>query len=608
MKFLVCFFSFFLLVSAEAQHISSFLSVEPNSQSQNMILPTTHRFHFIIATGDSLADGSLMPGNPDFTGYISIAGSNKNGYLCVNSESVPGGVTILNVRFDTTASKWKIDSSVKVNFASVGGTRSNCAGGITPWGTLVTCEEITSSDLNFDGYNDYGWAVEINPVTKTVINHPGGLLNGDKLWALGNYVHENICFHTNRRTIYQGADAATGYLFKFVADSAEKLYKGKLYAYKGSKNGNGRWVRINNSTQAECNATNQRCNDSICTSFSGIEEVEYNPADGRVYLAVKGEDRVYSFADDSLLKGDSVHGFKTFVGNTSYNITHINGTTSTPWGTGNDNLCFDDLGNLWVFQDGSNNHIWLVENGHTQASPKVKLFARTPAGSEPTGITFTPDYKYMFMSIQHPSGSNNTSQNDAFGQAVIFDKAVSLVVARDSSFIALPIIFNRLWGHFDGYGTILNWQTSCEHNSYGFFIERSIDGVHWQNIGMQLSENSGCQLTNYTFNDHEYIPMNCYYRIRQTDMDGAEYISECIMIEKHFLMLNQTDLYPNPSLECQKIYCNGSEPFSVLDFCGNQMKIIFYISGSGWFFNAPAQPGIYTLVRENGRNDKFVVQ
>ncbi len=48
---------------------------------------------------------------------------------------------------------------------------------------------------------------------------------------------------------------------------------------------------------------------------------------------------------------------------------------NVPWGTGNDNLLFDSLGNLWVAQDGSfsggdNNYIWVVENGHTQAKPK----------------------------------------------------------------------------------------------------------------------------------------------------------------------------------------------------------------------------------------------
>jgi hypothetical protein len=95
-------------------------------------------------------------------------------------------------------------------------------------------------------------------------------------------------------------------------------------------------------------------------------------------------------------------------------------------------LVFDSLGNLWVAQDGGNDYIWVVYNGHTQENPKVKIFAKTPAGSEPTGLTFSPDEKYIFMSIQHPSESNNaTSQKDALGNDVFFDNDVVIVLARE---------------------------------------------------------------------------------------------------------------------------------------------------------------------------------
>ncbi len=108
----------------------------------------------------------------------------------------------------------------------------------------------------------------------------------------------------------------------------------------------------------------------------------------------------------------------------------ISDSTSETWGSGNDNLVFDDLGNLWVAQDGGNNYIWVVENGHTQSNPKVKIFARTPGNSEPTGLTFSPDYRYIFMSIQHPS-NNNSAQTDVFGRAVSFNSDVVLVLGRN---------------------------------------------------------------------------------------------------------------------------------------------------------------------------------
>jgi hypothetical protein len=64
---------------------------------------------------------------------------------------------------------------------------------------------------------------------------------------------------------------------------------------------------------------------------------------------------------------------------------------------------------------------------------------KTPAGSEPTGITFSPDNRFLFMSIQHPSGSNNsTSQNDVNGLATTFDRDASIIIARDENWGLTP--------------------------------------------------------------------------------------------------------------------------------------------------------------------------
>jgi hypothetical protein len=83
-----------------------------------------------------------------------------------------------------------------------------------------------------------------------------------------------------------------------------------------------------------------------------------------------------------------------------------------------------------VLQDGSRNHIWLVKPCHTQAAPAVELFATTPAGSEPTGMTLSPDEKFMFVSIQGPSSTNTLATTDAAGQSIVFNKATTLVIAR----------------------------------------------------------------------------------------------------------------------------------------------------------------------------------
>ncbi len=441
-QYWMLFFSFLSTTVFFGQNdIADFISLAPTSQTSNFNIPSSHVFQKIIETGDPLTQGGVLPDRNDFTAYVPINGSNENGYLSINSERIPGGVSILDINFDTTSKQWQTSLSQAVDFTSVAGTIANCSGTVTPWNTVISCEEfIDTADSNADGYNDIGWCIEIDPATKTVLR---------KLWALGNFKHENVSIHSNLRTVYQGADSTPGYLYKFVANNEEDLSSGLLYVYQGAKDGAGNWILLNNTTAEERNTTLTQSAAANATVFEGIEDVEIGP-DGMVYFAVKGEGRVYRFQDSDPLLGTSVPLMETYVGNASYDIMHENGVTTEPWGLGNDNLVFDGDGNLWVCQDGGNNYIWVVKNGHTQASPDVSIFGQTPIDSEPTGITFSPDYRFLFMSIQHPANTNNSStQEDTVGNAIGFEKSISLVIALKEN-------LGTLWyldADMDGFAT-----------------------------------------------------------------------------------------------------------------------------------------------------------
>jgi uncharacterized protein len=403
-----------------SQNVADFVSVKPDTQIAKFIFPSsTHEFQRIIEHADAISNGNMMD-NFDFTAYVPISGSSTNGHLSINHELTVGGVTAMDIQYNIANKLWTKSNVTAIDFSSLVSISRPCSGGLTPYNTVVHGEEVlNTTDSNMDGYYDNGWLVESNPATKVAIQ---------KYWAMGCGQKENVIFSANGRTAYFGNDASPGYLYKFVADVANDYSAGKLYAYQGSKSGSGNWILIPNTTKIERNTTMTLCASAGATVFSGVEDVEISP-NGKIYLAVKNENQVYRFDDSDPITGTTVSNFETFVGNTSYNITHAAGTVSTPWGTGNDNLAFDNQGNLWVLQDGDNDYIWVVGASHTQAATNVKLFGISPRGSEPTGITFTPDYKFLFLSFQHPNSANNSDQRDAAGQQVKFDKDIAIVIA-----------------------------------------------------------------------------------------------------------------------------------------------------------------------------------
>ena len=182
----------------------------------------------------------------------------------------------------------------------VHGTLNNCANGVTPWGTYLTCEE------NFNGYfqtapanaavvtahmrrygvaadaggfgpgwnaldtrfdlaaepnesNRFGWVLEIDP------KHPHK--RPVKHTALGRFKHENaalVLAKDKRVVVYMGDDERNEYIYKFVSDGrfrgenrgsdderAELLTRGTLYVAvfepggtAGDAKGTGRWIPL----------------------------------------------------------------------------------------------------------------------------------------------------------------------------------------------------------------------------------------------------------------------------------------------------------------------------------------------------------------------------
>ncbi|MEO1095766.1 MAG: alkaline phosphatase PhoX [Cyanobacteria bacterium J06638_28] len=161
------------------------------------------------------------------------------------------------------------------------GTFNNCAGGTTPWGTVMSAEEnfqdFVPEPVNADGTsmapaqkpfnldldglgsafgyagNKYGWMVEVDPANPSDY--------GVKHSWLGRFRHEAVAVRAvpnQKLAVYSGCDRRGGHLYKFIStdnvvDPQNKgnsllLQRGMLYAAKFNPDGTGTWIPLKADT------------------------------------------------------------------------------------------------------------------------------------------------------------------------------------------------------------------------------------------------------------------------------------------------------------------------------------------------------------------------
>jgi len=535
----------------DSLHIGCFSSV-PMARNQILKMPTTHTFQEIGRRNQTHSLGGTVGNNLDFTGFVGSNGSSRRGALGVNEENTPGGVSVFYIHYDDTTGTWKRDSSGKVfsNDPGLVQFTRNCSGGVTPWGTIITAEEsYNTGDVNADGYTDVGWLVEYNPFTRRVMDYNQDGVR-DKLWAMGRMNHENVVIANDSLTAYYGEDGGTSCVYKFVAFQKMRFDSGSLFVLQ--RNGSsGNWVPVPNTTQTQRNTIPSIASGLGGTNFNGVEDVEINPTNGMIYFTSKNNARIYRFTNN----GSSVVNFEEYVGNASVNYTmnvEGGGTQSANWGSGIDNLVFDNLGNLYAQQDGGNGHIWVIRPDHTPFAPKVEIFATTPTGSESSGLTFTNDYRYGFLSIMGASASNSASALDAAGNPIVFNLSNTVVIARRNylgALAAVPVEFYSFAvKKASAQSAYVIWSTASETNNEQFIVERSSDGILFEPIQSVAGAGNSIQVQNYQFLDANLQAALYYYRIKQVDFNKNYSYSKVKMLDlrENALPNQNIKVYPIP--------------------------------------------------------------
>lgn len=193
-------------------------------------LPAGFRYRSFGWTNEVMDDGIKTP--PMHDGMGVIAGNEGVLTLCRNHEvntdkgsfgspqqsfdsRAGGGCTLLT--FNTKTGEW-LGSRV-----GIAGTVRNCAGGVTPWGTWLTCEETTlapgdNEKLKVYKYErEHGWIFEV-PAK--------GAKNPQPLKDMGRFVHEAIAVDPDTGIVYETEDRGTSGFYRFLPDQKGNLAAG----------------------------------------------------------------------------------------------------------------------------------------------------------------------------------------------------------------------------------------------------------------------------------------------------------------------------------------------------------------------------------------------
>lgn len=478
--------------SAQAATLTPpFQAIRP-STADDLVLPPGYRYNPVRIYGDEIAPGVPFGYNADHIGYFPIdwlegGQSSADGILCVNHEynnpllqyGYQGGVKLqehINLEKRTNGiSVFRVQRQPNGawGFAQDGrnrsinslticrltgpvagtpgvkgateviGTAGNCSGGVTPWGTVLSCEEnvdeyglpVTPGGFGA-GWDNYvkehqGWVVEVDPYNPDDVAR--------KHTAMGKFRHENVALRlskSNHVVAYMGDDAQDSCVYKFVSDGTydpanraanmRLLESGKLYAADYQ---NGKWLLVDYNAQQKLKDAKKSDGTPLFTSQADVlmdakaaalairatpvdrpEDIEVHPLTGHVYIALTNNARHGNFHGQiiRMVEANNDPEAMTF----DWDFLAVGGPQSgfsSP-----DNLVFDPYGNLWMVTDISSsrvasgiyafqgNNAMFFFNTDGPNVGKAVQFASGPVHCELTGPAWTPDGRTMFLSIQHP--------------------------------------------------------------------------------------------------------------------------------------------------------------------------------------------------------------
>lgn len=314
------------------------------------------------------------------------------------TDGVPplGGTTTL--LFDT------VNQRLVSHHLSLAGTLWNCAGGPTPWGSWISCEEITHR-AGGPYARDHGYTFEVPARLTSLPVRPVPLR------AMGRFKHEAIAVHPASGVVYQTEDTSDSLLYRFIPDVPGELVRGgRLQALSvrdqpglDTRNFEGRgvepgvvmdvdWIDLEN-VESPDNDLRHRGHAAGAALFARGEGIFHG--DGEVFIACTnggeaGKGQIWKYRpsphEGSVGERSDPGTLELFIEpNDGTMIENADNLTVAPWG------------DLIVCEDGTGDD-YLV--GVTPEGEIYKLAHNLNGDGEFAGACFSPDGSTFFVNMQ----------------------------------------------------------------------------------------------------------------------------------------------------------------------------------------------------------------
>lgn len=380
-------------------------------------LPRGFSYRIVSRFGDAMSDGRVVPDRADGMGCFALPGGRhalvRNHELPVgriadgafrgaNSDApaydrlpdgrpLPGGTTTIVID-DATG-------RVLSQHLSLAGTIRNCAGGTTPWGSWLTCEEDVTRAGSSVG-KDHGWVFEV-PAVAT------GIVDPRPIRAMGRFNHEAAAVDPRTGIVYLTEDRDDGLLYRYLSNRRGDLIAGgRLQALAlidpartDSRNWNGsdilegdwlpvRWIDLD-GTDAPDDDLRHRGNHAGALRFARGEGIHWG--DGELFFCCTSGGAAKLGQIMRLRPGRDGGRLQLFVESRAKAMLDFG-----------DNLTVAPTGHLVVCEDQYTDVVANRLIGVTPAGATYVLGA-LKAQTELAGACFSPDGRTLYVNAYSPA-------------------------------------------------------------------------------------------------------------------------------------------------------------------------------------------------------------